>query len=48
MMAVEAVKVITGAGEALRGKLLIYDALFADVRVISLEKRVECAVCGSG
>ncbi len=27
MMAVEAVKEITGAGEGLRGRMLIYDAL---------------------
>jgi hypothetical protein len=46
MMAVEAVKEITGAGESLRGRMLIYDALHADVRVIGLKKRAGCAVCG--
>ncbi len=46
MMAVEAVKEITGAGESLRGRMLIYDALHADARVITLRKRAGCAVCG--
>jgi molybdopterin/thiamine biosynthesis adenylyltransferase len=46
MMAVEAVKEITGAGESLRGRMLIYDALHADARVIGLKKRAGCAVCG--
>ena len=46
MMAVEAVKEITGAGESLRGRMLIYDALHAEARVIGLRKRAGCAVCG--
>jgi molybdopterin/thiamine biosynthesis adenylyltransferase len=46
MMAVEAVKEITGAGESLRGRMLIYDALHAETRVIALKKRAGCAVCG--
>jgi molybdopterin/thiamine biosynthesis adenylyltransferase len=46
MMAVEAVKEITGAGESLRGRMLIYDALHAEARVIALKKRAGCAVCG--
>ena len=47
MMAVEAVKLIVGAGEALRGRLLIYDALYAEVRIIGAKKRVDCPVCGA-
>lgn len=46
MMAVEAVKVITNAGEALRGRMMIYDALYAETRVISAKRRADCAVCG--
>jgi molybdopterin/thiamine biosynthesis adenylyltransferase len=46
MMAVEAVKEITGAGDSLRGRMLIYDALHAEARVIRLRKRAGCAVCG--
>lgn len=48
MMAAEAVKNITGAGEGLRGRMLIWDALFAEARVISLKPRIDCPVCGSG
>ena len=46
MMALEAVKEIAGAGESLRGRLLIYDGLGAEVRVIRLKKRPDCPVCG--
>ena len=46
MMAVEAIKVITGAGAALRGEMLIYDALYGETRKIRLKKRTECPVCG--
>ena len=48
MMAVEAVKHITGAGEALAGRLLIYDALDAEVRSFKLGRNTGCAVCGTG
>ena len=47
MMALEAVKHITGAGQGLAGRLLIYDALHADSRVIVIKRRAECAVCGA-
>ncbi len=46
MMAMEAVKHITGAGETLTSRLMIYDALFAQTRVIALKRRTDCAVCG--
>ena len=46
MMAVEAIKVISGAGETLRGSLLIYDALYGDTRSIKLSRRPDCTVCG--
>lgn len=46
MMAVEAVKVITGAGAGLAGKLLIYDALYAQTRTIGTKPRLECPTCG--
>jgi molybdopterin/thiamine biosynthesis adenylyltransferase len=47
MMAVEAVKHITGAGQTLTGRLMIHDALFAETRVIGVKRRVDCAVCGA-
>ena len=46
MMAMEAIKHITGAGETLAGRLMIHDALFADCRVIALQRRADCAACG--
>ncbi len=46
LMAMEAVKHITGAGETLTGRLMIHDALFSEVRVIGVKKRSDCAVCG--
>lgn len=45
MQAVEAVKVITDAGEPLDGRLFLYDALRADTRTIRLSKRSECPIC---
>ncbi|MCK0149984.1 molybdopterin-synthase adenylyltransferase MoeB [Marivita sp. S6314] len=48
MMAVEAIKLITGAGQPLRGELLIYDALWGETRKIALKRRVDCPICGSG
>lgn len=46
MMAVEAVKIITGAGTPARGQMLIYDALFGENRTIGLQRRADCATCG--
>ncbi|MES2665046.1 MAG: molybdopterin-synthase adenylyltransferase MoeB [Pseudomonadota bacterium] len=47
MMAMEAVKLIVEAGEGLRGRLMIYDALYADSRVIAVKPRAGCAACGA-
>lgn len=46
MMALEAIKEITGAGDGMRGQMLIYDALYADSRRIKLSRRLDCPVCG--
>lgn len=46
MMAAEAVKLITGAGEPLRGRLMLHDALYAETRVITIKRREGCEVCG--
>jgi len=48
MMAVEAIKEIAQAGEGLRGRMLIYDALYAETRIIALKRRDDCPVCGGG
>lgn len=47
LMATEAVKAITGAGEGLRGRLMIYDALFAETRVIGVKRHKDCPVCAT-
>ena len=48
MMASETVKTLTGAGDPLRGRMLIFDALYAETRTITLGRNADCAVCGSG
>ena len=45
MMALEAVKRITGAGETLAGRLLIYDALTAEARIVKLTADPHCPIC---
>ncbi len=45
MQAVEAVKLITGSGTSLEGRLLLYDALQAESRTVRLAKRDDCPVC---
>lgn len=47
MMAMEAVKMLTGAGQDLRGRLLIWSGLSAEARVIKIARDPLCAVCGS-
>lgn len=47
MQAVEAVKEITGAGRGLSGRLVLWDALEAEMRVIRLRRRPDCPVCGT-
>lgn len=46
MMAQEAMKLITGAGQALRGEMFFYDALYGETRKITLRNRDDCPVCG--
>ncbi|MGR3514088.1 MAG: HesA/MoeB/ThiF family protein [Paracoccaceae bacterium] len=46
MMAVEAVKLLAGAGEPLLGRMLIYDALYGETRIIRVKPRSDCPVCG--
>lgn len=46
LMALEAVKELTEAGESLAGRLLIYDSLAARSRTIALPADPHCAVCG--
>lgn len=47
MMALEAIKLITDAGQDLRGRMLIHDALYAEHRTIRLHKRDDCPTCAA-
>lgn len=46
-MALEAVKLITGAGKPLIGRLLLIDGLSGDSRVLKLRPNPDCLVCGT-
>ncbi|MEL6687277.1 MAG: molybdopterin-synthase adenylyltransferase MoeB [Pseudomonadota bacterium] len=47
VMAMEAIKWITGAGNTLAGRLWIYDGLTAESRTIKLTRDPNCQACGS-
>lgn len=47
MMALEAIKLITEAGEPLTGRLLLYDALAAETRTVKVLGDPQCPVCGT-
>ena len=42
----EAIKLLTGAGESLLGRLMVYDALAMEYRSVRIRKDPDCAVCG--
>jgi adenylyltransferase/sulfurtransferase len=46
LQALEVLKEITGAGEGLAGRLLIYDALSTTFRKVRVKRDPECALCG--
>jgi molybdopterin-synthase adenylyltransferase len=47
MMALEAIKHITGCGRTLQGRLLLYDGLDAQCRQIRLHASPDCRACGA-
>lgn len=47
LMALEAIKELTGAGRSLAGRLLLFDGLTAAARTVALPVDPECAVCGA-
>ena len=47
MMALEAVKLITGAGEPLSGRLLIYDGLAGETRTVRIGRDPRCPSCSA-
>jgi molybdopterin/thiamine biosynthesis adenylyltransferase/rhodanese-related sulfurtransferase len=42
----EAIKLITGIGESLSGRLMIYDALEMSYKTVKINKDPDCAICG--
>ena len=51
LMALEAIKHIAGiaeagAGQGLRGRMLIFDGLYGETRMIATARRPDCPVCG--
>ncbi|MCQ0971555.1 molybdopterin-synthase adenylyltransferase MoeB [Paracoccus sp. TK19116] len=51
LMALEAIKHLagvtaSGAGQGLRGRMLIFDGLWGETRTIAVERRPDCPVCG--
>ncbi len=46
LQAVEALKLLIGAGESLSGRILLYEALGAEWRALRLKKDPGCEVCG--
>jgi adenylyltransferase/sulfurtransferase len=42
----EAVKVITGTGEPLAGRLLIYDGEYMEFHELKIERNPGCTACG--
>ena len=42
----EAIKLLTGVGDPLLGRLMVYDALEMSYRSIKVRKDPECAICG--
>ena len=47
MMATEAIKLLTGAGKTLRGRLLLLDLLWGENREISVHRHKGCPVCNT-
>lgn len=46
LMAMEALKLLTGRGKILNGRLLIYNALEMDVAEVQIRRNPSCPVCG--
>lgn len=47
IMALEAIKHLTGAGQGLRGRMMIFDGLYGESRMITTAPDPACAVCGA-
>lgn len=48
MQAIETIKLLTGVGESLSGRLLMVDAMTMQMRTLRLKADPACPVCGNG
>jgi adenylyltransferase/sulfurtransferase len=48
LQALEAIKLLTGLGDTLVGKLLLFDGLRGSFQTMQLPRDPHCAVCGRG
>jgi len=48
LMAMEVIKHVCRAGETLVGRLMVYDALAAETRTLTVRRDAGCGVCGDG
>lgn len=48
MQAIETIKLLTGVGESLNGRLLMVDAMTMQIRTLRLQADPACPVCGNG
>lgn len=48
LQALEALKLLSGAGRSLAGRLLLIDALDMDIRTLRLQRNPDCPVCAAG
>jgi molybdopterin/thiamine biosynthesis adenylyltransferase len=46
LAALEVIKLVTGAGDSLKGRLMIFDGLTMQSRVVKLTPEPQCPVCG--
>ena len=46
LQALEAVKLLTGVGQSLVGRLILFDGLTLHFRELTLKKRADCPICG--
>lgn len=48
LQAMETIKLLIGMGETLRNRLLVFDGLTQDFRVMKYKKDPQCSICGNG
>ena len=47
LQATEVLKEILGLGDTLAGRLMLYDGLSSQIRIVKVKRRPDCPACGS-